>query len=101
MRSYNSHTMETRAYGRDRGLQGRMYLTIFLLGLLYVVFFAVMISLFKVNLAFAVVLLGALAFFQFFTSDTLALKASRAQVVTPEQAPALHALAPRTPGAAG
>ncbi len=78
-----------------------MYLTIFLLGLLYVVFFAVMISLFKVNLAFAVVLLGALAFFQFFTSDTLALKASRAKVVTPEQAPELHAMVERLSEQAG
>jgi heat shock protein HtpX len=84
--------MQTAAYGRDRGLQTRMVLTMFLLGLLYVVFFAVMISLFKVNLIFAVVLIGALAFFQYFTSDKLALAASRAKVVTPEQAPELHAM---------
>ena len=93
--------MQNEAYGRDRGLTGRIYLTLFLLGLLYVVFFAVMISLFKVNLAFAVVLLGALAFFQYFTSDTLALKASRAQVVTPEQAPELHAMMDRLSEQAG
>ena len=50
-----------------------------------------MISLFKVNLGLrdrAVV--GALAFFQYFTSDKLALKASGAKVVTPEEAPELH-----------
>jgi heat shock protein HtpX len=93
--------METRAYGRDRGLQGRMYLTIFLLGLLYVVFFAVMISLFKVNLIFAVALLGGLAFFQYFTSDRIALAASRAKVVTPEQAPELHAMVERLSEQAG
>ena len=90
-----SHTMQNEAYGRDRGLTGRIYLTRFLLGLLYVLFFAVMISLFKVNLAFAVVLLGALAFFQYFTSDKLALKASGAKVVTPEQAPELHEMVDR------
>jgi heat shock protein HtpX len=78
-----------------------MFLTIFLLGLLYVVFFAVMISLFKVNLAFAVVLLGALAFFQYFTSDRIALAASRAKVVTPEQAPELHAMVDRLSEQAG
>ena len=93
--------MQTAAYGRDRGLQTRMVLTMFLLGLLYVVFFAVMISLFKVNLIFAVVLIGALAFFQYFTSDKLALAASRAKVVTPEQAPELHAMMDRLSEQAG
>jgi heat shock protein HtpX len=78
-----------------------MYLTIFLLGLLYVVFFAVMISLFKVNLILAVALLGGLAFFQYFTSDRIALAASRAKVVTPEQAPELHAMVERLSEQAG
>ncbi len=100
-RSYNSRTMQNEAYGRDRGLVTRQFLTIFLLGLLYVVFFAVMISLFKVNLIFAIVLIGALGFFQYFSSDKLALKASRAQVVTPEQAPELHAMVERLAETAG
>jgi heat shock protein HtpX len=67
----------------------------FLLGLLYVVFFVVLINLFQVNFAFALVLIGALAFVQYYTSDKIALAASRAKIVTPEQAPELHAMVDR------
>jgi heat shock protein HtpX len=87
--------MERKAYGRDRGLSARMFGTMFLLGLLYVVFFVVLINLFDVGIWFAVVLIGALAFVQYFTSDKIALAASRAKVVTPEQAPELHAMVDR------
>src|SRR5688500_18917162 len=87
--------MERKAYGRDRGLSARMFGTMFLLGLLYVVFFAVLISLFEVNYVFVIVLLGGLAFLQYFTSDKIALAASRAKVVTPEEAPELHAMVDR------
>jgi heat shock protein HtpX len=72
-----------------------MFGTMFLLGLLYVVFFAVLISLFEVNYIFVIVLLGGLAFLQYFTSDKIALAASRAKVVTPEEAPELHAMVDR------
>jgi len=87
--------MERKAYGRDRGLSARMFTTMFLLGLLYVVFFVVLISLFQVNYFFVIVLLGGLAFLQYYTSDKIALAASRAKVVTPEQAPELHAMVDR------
>jgi heat shock protein HtpX len=87
--------MERKAYGRDRGLSARMFGTMFLLGLLYVVFFVVLINLFDVGIWFAVVLIGALAFVQYYTSDKIALAASRAKVVTPEQAPELHAMVDR------
>jgi heat shock protein HtpX len=72
-----------------------MFTTIFLLGALYVAFFVVLVNLFQVGIWFAVVLMGALAFFQYFTSDKLALAASGAKVVTPEQAPELHAMVDR------
>jgi heat shock protein HtpX len=39
--------------------------------------------------------MGVLAFVQYFTSDKLALAATRAKVVTPEQAPELHAMVDR------
>jgi heat shock protein HtpX len=87
--------MERKAFGRDRGLSARMFTTMFLLGLLYVVFFVVLINLFQVNFAFALVLIGALAFVQYYTSDKIALAASRAKIVTPEQAPELHAMVDR------
>ena len=42
-----------------------------------------------------VLLLGGLAFLQYYTSDKIALAASGAKVVTPEQAPELHAMVDR------
>ena len=87
--------MRRKAYGRDAGLSFRMFTTMFLLGVLYVAFFVTLISLFQVGLWLALVIMGVLAFFQYFTSDKLALAASRAKVVTPEQAPELHAMVDR------
>jgi heat shock protein HtpX len=72
-----------------------MFTTMFLLGVLYVAFFVTLISLFQVGLVFALAIMGVLAFVQYFTSDKLALAASRAKVVTPEQAPELHAMVDR------
>jgi len=87
--------MKRKAFGRDRGLSTRMFTTMFLLGALYVAFFVVLTSLINVGFIFALVLIGALAFFQYFTSDKIALKASGAKKVTPEQAPELHAMIDR------
>jgi heat shock protein HtpX len=87
--------MERKAFGRDTGLSVRMFGTMFLLGVLYVVFFVVLISLFDFGMIGAVVIIGALAFVQYFTSDKIALAASGAKVVSPEQAPELHAMVDR------
>ena len=93
--------MKRKTYGRDRGLSTRMFLTTFLLGLLYVVFFVVLIQIFQVGLIFGLVLIGGLAFFQWFTSDRLALAASGAKVVSPEEAPELHEMIDRLCAMAG
>jgi heat shock protein HtpX len=66
-----------------------------LLGLLYVVFAVVLFSVLNVGLVFMLVIIGALAFFQYFTSDKLALAASGAKVVERDQAPELHAMVER------
>ena len=87
--------MKRRAYGRDLGLSTRMFTTMFLLGGLYVAFFVILVNLFQFGIFFALVLMGGLAFIQYFTSDKLALAASGAKVVTPEQAPELHAMVDR------
>ena len=87
--------MKRKAYGRDAGLSTRMFGTMFLLGALYVGFFVVLTQLFAVGLIGAFVIMGVLAFIQYFTSDKIALAASRAKVVTPEQAPELHAMVDR------
>jgi heat shock protein HtpX len=87
--------MERKAFGRDRGLSARLFLTLFLLGALYVVFFVVLVQVFQLGFLPMVLLLGGLAFLQYFTSDKIALAASGAKVVTPEQAPELHAMVDR------
>ena len=72
-----------------------MLLTTALLGLLYVIFAVVLFQVLSVGLAPMLLIVVGLAFFQYFTSDKIALAASGAKIVTPEQAPELHAMVER------
>jgi heat shock protein HtpX len=81
-------------FPRDAGLQTRMLLTLFLLGALYVVFIGVLFAA-GVNAGFVVILAVGLSAAQLFTSDKLALHAMGARVVTPAEAPELHAMIER------
>jgi heat shock protein HtpX len=67
-----------------------MLLTTTLLGLLYVVFAVVLFQVLNVGLVPMLVIVVALAFFQYYTSDKLALKASGAKIVERDEAPQLH-----------
>ena len=87
--------MKRRTYGRDAGLTVRILATTGLLGLLYVAFGAVLISYLNVGILPMVLIIGGLAFFQYYTSDKLALRASGAKVVSEEEAPELHAMVER------
>src|SRR5437879_10080393 len=87
--------MKRKAYGRDAGLSLRMLVTGGLLGLLYVVFAVVLFNVLSVGLAPMLVIVIGLAFFQYYTSDKLALAAAGAKVVGPEEAPALHEMVER------
>jgi heat shock protein HtpX len=87
--------MKRRAYGRDRGLTFRMLLTGGLLGLLYVVFAAVLISFLNVGLLPMILIVAGIAIFQYYTSAKLALLASGAKVVERDQAPDLHDMVER------
>jgi heat shock protein HtpX len=87
--------MQRKNFGRDRGLSLRMLLTGGLLGLLYVVFAAVLISFLNIGVVWMLVIVIGLAFFQYYSSDKLALRASGAKIVTAEQAPELHAMVER------
>src|SRR5438552_3678478 len=87
--------MKRRSYGRDAGLTVRMILTSGLLGLLYVVFAVVLFEVLNVGLVPMVVIVVGLAFFQYYTSDKLALAAAGAKVVTREDAPQLHDMVER------
>jgi heat shock protein HtpX len=87
--------MKRRSYGRDAGLSLRMILTSSLLGLLYVIFAVVLFNVLSVGLIPMIVIVVGLAFFQYFTSDKLALAASGAKVVERDQAPELHDMVER------
>jgi heat shock protein HtpX len=87
--------MKRRAYGRDFGLSARMVTTMFLLGALYVAFFVVLISVIDAPFIVIVLILGALAFVQYYTSDKIALRASGAKIVERDQAPELHDMVER------
>jgi heat shock protein HtpX len=87
--------MKRRSYGRDAGLTVRMILTSGLLGLLYVIFAVVLFQTLNVGLVPMLVIVLGLAFFQYFTSDKLALAAAGAKVVSREEAPALHDMVER------
>ena len=82
--------MKRRSYGRDAGLSLRIVLTTTLLGLLYVVFAVVLFQVLNVGLVPMLLIVVALAFFQYYTSDKLALKAAGAKIVEPHEAPQLH-----------
>jgi heat shock protein HtpX len=82
--------MKRKAYGRDAGLTLRMLLTGSMLGLLYVLFAVALFFVLDAGIVVMVVIVGALAFVQYFTSDKLALKAAGAKVVERDQAPELH-----------
>src|SRR5205823_6557170 len=89
------HRMKRRSYGRDAGLTVRMILTSGLLGLLYVIFAVVLFQVLNVSLAPMILIVVGLAFFQYYTSDKLALAAAGAKVVSREEAPALHDMVER------
>jgi heat shock protein HtpX len=72
-----------------------MLLTTFMLGALYVAFAAILFSVFNIGLAPMLVIVVGLAFFQYYTSDKLALMASGAKIVERDQAPELHDMVER------
>jgi heat shock protein HtpX len=85
---------ERAIFPRDRGLQFRMLLTLFLLGLLYVALIGALVAA-GTGLIALVVIIGALRFAQLFFSDRLALSAMGAKEVSPQEAPGLHAMIER------
>ena len=71
-----------------------MTVTMFLLGLVYVALVVTMLAV-GVNGLFVVLIAGGLAAANLFASDKLALSAMGARVVTPQEAPQLHAMIDR------
>ena len=87
--------MKRKSFGRDAGLSLRMLVTSSLLGLLYVIFAVVLFEYLNVGLIPMLVIVIGLAFFQYFTSDKLALRASGAKIVSRDEAPGLHDMVER------
>jgi heat shock protein HtpX len=73
-------------FGRDRGLQARMLLTLFLLGLVYAVLIGVLFAA-GTGAVFIAVIAGGLFLIQFFTSDKIALLSMGARIVQPGDGP--------------
>jgi heat shock protein HtpX len=82
------------SFGKDTGLQVRMTITLFLLGLLYVVLVVALLASGASGVTVAVIA-GGLALVNLFASDKLALSAMGARQVTPAEAPQLHAIIDR------
>ena len=85
----------TRFVG-DAGLTARMTSVMFLLGALFVGIIAVLIAVMPAGWAPIIGVIGlGVVWFQWYKSDTVAMKAMRAREVTPEQAPELHGMIER------
>jgi heat shock protein HtpX len=89
-------------YAPDRGLTARMTATMFLLGLVFVAFVALIVGLMShygasagAIVAVAVIFGGGMAIVSLFYSDKIALRTAGAVEVTPEQAPELHGVVDR------
>src|SRR3712207_1941220 len=88
--------MSTR-FRADHGLTARMTLTMFVLGALFVgLIVGLMLVVNSLGLVIIIGMAGlGIAWFQWYKSDTIALKAMRARVVAPHEAPELHAMVDR------
>ncbi len=92
--------MASTRFINDRGLTARMTLVMFLLGAIFVALIVVLIyaggSIFGPGIAVLIGVAGlGIAWFQWYNSDSLALKAMRAREVSPEEAPELHGVIDR------
>ncbi|MDA8270170.1 MAG: zinc metalloprotease HtpX [Actinomycetota bacterium] len=86
--------MAITKFPKDRGLSTRMGFTIFLIGLLYVVFISLLIAV-GVQSITVIIIAAALLFSQYYFSDKIALYSMGARIVSAEQAPELHAIVDR------
>ncbi len=93
-----THTAEKRprrtSFGRDTGLQARMLLTMFLLGLVYVVFVGALFAA-GAGAGLIVIVAVGLLVVQLFTSDKIAMATLGVKEVTPAQEPELHGMIER------
>ncbi|WP_406303926.1 zinc metalloprotease HtpX [Streptomyces sp. NBC_00885] len=82
-------------YAPDHGLTTRMVTTMFLIGLLYVVFVGALLAILPGSWPLILLIAGAVFVAQFWFSDRIAAFSMGAREVTPEQAPELHGVVDR------
>jgi len=76
---------------RDYGLTLRMWFTMFLLLIVYLIFLSVL-SYLGVGTGYLILFAGGMAFIQYFFSDKLVLWTTRARIVDEQEYPELHAM---------
>ncbi|ANZ17412.1 zinc metalloprotease HtpX [Streptomyces noursei] len=82
--------MAQTRFAPDRGLTSRMVMTMFFIGLLYVVVVSALVVLLKGAWVVVLLIAGGMFVAQFWFSDRIAAYSMGAHEVTPEQAPELH-----------
>ncbi|MFI0896218.1 zinc metalloprotease HtpX [Streptomyces sp. NPDC020983] len=87
--------MPRNRFAADRGLTTRMVVTMFLIGLLYVVFVGALLALLRGSWPIILVIAGLLFVAQFWFSDRIAAFSMGAREVTPEEQPELHGVVDR------
>jgi heat shock protein HtpX len=79
---------------RDFGLSLRVWFTMFLLLIVYLIFISVL-SYLGVGTGYLILFAGGMAFIQYFFSDKLVLWSTRARIVEEQEFPELHAMVRR------
>jgi heat shock protein HtpX len=82
------------SFGKDTGLQARMLLTLFLLGLVYAIFVGVLFAA-GAGAGLIIVVAVVLLLLQLFTSDKLAMATMGVKEVSPAEEPELHGIIER------
>ena len=80
----------TMEWKRDWGLTGRVWLTMFLLFILYLVFMTILWAFFA-NVWLIVILAVGMGFVQYFFSDKLVLWSTHSRIIEADEYPELHA----------
>ena len=89
-----------RSFKRDPELVFRMYFTMFLLGVLYAIFAAILLT-FHFSIFFVGGVVGIMVLVQYFLSDKLIMWSTGAKEVSAAEEPVLHAMVERLARAAG
>ncbi len=79
---------------RDKGLTFRMFLTMFLLALVYLAFLTILYA-YGVNFMGLMLFAGVFLFMQYYFSDKLVLMGNGARIVSEDEAPELYAIVRR------